>query len=236
MAYEQSGDMSDRNALVEKYMPLVKNAAERMLPLLPGTVQIDDLQSAGVLGLIDAIRNYQRERGVKFETFCLPRIRGAILDDLRLMDRFSRAFRVRVQKLERATGKLQQKLGREPTERELAEFVELSPKEVRRALHRKGISVYSLDALNVSSRTGEEVSAMDLVPDERGVDPVNVVQTRELAELAASLLSKVERQVIMLYYYDQLTMREIGELLNVSEGRVCQIRKRVIKRLRELLV
>jgi len=235
MSFEQKRDVSCRNHLVECYMPIVRETAVKMLNLLRGTVELDDLEGAGTVGLIDAIGRYRRSHGVRFETFCRPRIRGAMVDELRLMDRFSRCLRVKIQRLERAAEQLRCRLRRPAFEHELAEYAGLPLPDVLTLLRRKDISVFSLDSLHVSRTSGEEANPLEMVPDERGVDPMKTAQTNDLTERAVSLLSAVERKVVMLYYFDQLTMREIGELLELTESRVCQIHTRVKKRLRRLL-
>jgi len=230
--FQENGDTYHRNLLVESYFPIVKSTAENMRALLPHFVALGDLENAGMIGLIEAVENFDPCRGVKFETFCRPRIRGAILDELRGLDRLSRAFRGKIHRLERAAEKLRRKLDRQPTECEVAQALGVSIDQVRKTLRGKEISVYSLDAARVCRRTGEEMNPIELVADERGIDPVKVAQSKELTEKAARMLNEVERHVVLLYYYDQLTMKEIGEILNLTESRVCQIHKRLIGRLR----
>lgn len=234
-AYEKTRDTVARNALVETYLPIVRAAAQKLAPMMPFWLDVEDLESAGVTGLIDAIRNYQRSRGVRFETYCVGRISGAIMDQVRLMDHLTRNLRTKVRRVEKAARELQRTLGRPPTECELAEHMGRPVEEICYILQRAGVNMYSLDMTHTMKAGGKPMQLTEHLTDERGVDPVEAVQLKDLVERVASLLSPVERQVIIMYYYDQLTMRQIGKMLDLTESRVCQIHSDVLKRLRAVL-
>ena len=234
--YKRSPSQSIRNTLMERYLFIVKYNAERIGAKLPDEVDSDDLVSAGVFGLMDAIDAYDLERGVKFETYCAPRIRGAILDELRSMDWVPRLVRSRAHKLARAARELEATLGREPTEDELAERLGLPRPEfeklVRDATAVTQISLSRKYAQNDSSR---DVCEIDVLQDKRGKDPVREVQRRDLKKLFTRGFTRAERLILILYYYEQLTMKEIGATLDLSESRVSQMHSAILDRLKSQL-
>jgi RNA polymerase sigma factor for flagellar operon FliA len=231
--YKTTGDIGARNALVEAYLPLVEFLADRILQRLPRCVEGDDLRSAGVFGLMAAIDGFDMTRGIKFETYCSVRVRGAILDELRARDWVPRVVRSKAQKREQAARALAAQLGRQPGVHEIAAHLGWSERDVDDAARAAGgAAVLSLGGgEDASERHGG--GRLDSLEDYReGGDPVERVQRRDLAALVYNALTPKERKVVTLYYNEGVTMREIGVVLGLSESRVCQIHSRVLKRLR----
>ncbi|MFI5377745.1 MAG: FliA/WhiG family RNA polymerase sigma factor [Tepidisphaerales bacterium] len=222
-----------RNALMEHYLHLVRYNAERIHTKLPDEVELDDLMSSGIFGLMDAIAAYDRERGVKFETYCAPRIRGAILDELRSMDWVPRLVRSRAHKLEGTTKQLEVELGRTPTEDELVERLQISRSEYEKmAKDASAVGVVSLSRKWFETDSNKDVREIDVLEDKRGADPVRTVQRKDLKELITKGLSRAERLIIVLYYFEEMTMKEIGATLDLSESRVSQMHTSILMRLK----
>ena len=231
--FKETGSEDARNRLVEFYLPLVRYLAERLLSKLPQSVELDDLTSAGVFGLLDAIDGFDLNRGVKFETYCTTRIRGAILDGLRAMDWVPRLVRSKAHRLDDAQKKLEMELGRAPTAREMAEGMGIDPDEYDALV--KEASAVTIVSLGDKCDEGDESRALrtiDSLEDKRGVDPIHEIAKKEVMDLVMKVLSQRERIILILYYYEELTMREIGAALDLSESRVCQLHSRIIERLR----
>lgn len=225
-----------RNQLMKHYLRIVRYNAERINAKVPQEVDIDDLMSAGIFGLVDAIESFDLTRGVKFETYCAPRIRGAILDELRSMDWVPRLVRSRAQKLERATRALESQMGRLPTEQELAGHMRLPTEEFDRLLKdAKAVSVVSLSRKCYDNDSSRDVREVDVLKDQRGPDPFQEVEGRDLKELLTRGLSRAERLILVLYYYEGMTMKEIGMVLDLSESRVSQMHSAILERLRSEL-
>jgi len=232
-AYKAEPSDGLRNPLVEHYLVLVRYAAERIRAKLPDEVDVDDLMSAGIFGLVDAIDAFDLERGVKFETYCAPRIRGAILDELRSMDWVPRLVRHRAQKLNETLRMLEAELGRVPTEDEIAERLNLPPDQFNKLLRdANAVSLVSLSHKFNDSDSDRDVAEVDIVPDEQSIDPVAEAQKTDIKEIITKELSRAERLIIVLYYYEQMTMKEIGATLDLSESRVSQMHSAIIARLR----
>ncbi|MEE9296240.1 MAG: FliA/WhiG family RNA polymerase sigma factor [Phycisphaerae bacterium] len=231
--YKATGSAELRNQLVENYLGIVKYNSERIGAKLPDEVDVADLVSAGVFGLVDAIESFDLSRGVKFETYCAPRIRGAILDELRSMDWVPRLVRSRAHKLERATQDLEVQYGRQPTEKELAGHMRLPREEFQRLMRdAKAVSVVSLSRKQYETDSSREVCEIDILQDKRSSNPVEEAQKRDLKELITRGLSRAERLVLILYYYEQMTMKEIGLTLDLSESRVSQMHSSILARLK----
>jgi RNA polymerase sigma factor FliA len=223
-----------RNALMEHYLPLVQRTAQRVHQKLPATVQVDDLFSAGVLGLMDAIEAFDTDRHVRFSTFSAVRIRGAILDELRSLDWVPRLVRSNSRKLEAATRELEAELGRTPSDEEMADRLELPIGAYRDlAEDARAVMITSLAGRRPDGREAEADSP-DPGPlaDLRSVDPIDESQRRALKAAVTNGLSRAERLLVTLYYYENLTMREVGQVLDLSESRVSQMHTQIIKRLR----
>ena len=222
-----------RNMLMENYLHLVKYSAERIWVKLPDKVELDDLIQAGIFGLKDAIEAYDPERGVKFETYCAPRIRGSILDELRSMDWVPRLVRARAHQLERARQTLEAQLGRVPTEKELASELELDKEEFHRL--QRDANAIGLISLNnkFSENEGEkDIREIDIIQDQKSKNPVTEAQKRDLKNLLSKGLTRAEKLIVILYYYEEMTMKEIGATLDLSESRVSQMHSSIVARLK----
>ncbi|MBQ4080659.1 MAG: FliA/WhiG family RNA polymerase sigma factor, partial [Thermoguttaceae bacterium] len=213
-----------RNALIEQYLPLVRYHAERVWSRLPDEVDLDDLTSAGVFGLMDAIDAFDLDRGVKFETYCVPRIRGAMLDELRKMDWVPRLVRSRARKLSEANKELSERLGRMPTQDELAEHLKVDKAELSRVMSdANAAGLVSLNKKWFETDGSKDVSEIDLIEDERGEDPTSRMQRSDIIRMVTKGLSRNERMILILYYYEEMTMKEVGATLDLSESRVSQM-------------
>jgi len=236
LTYKKGATEPLRNRLMEKYFPLVKYNAERVWAKLPEGVDINDLISAGVFGLMDAIDAFDLERGVKFETYCVPRIRGAMLDELRTMDWVPRLVRSKASKMEAARKKVEAETGRTPLDVEIAAKMELSIKEFEK--HKNDASAVGLVSLNkkwYETDSYKDVREIDILEDSKGEDPTRGIQKRDLMKLVTKGLNRNERLIIILYYYEELTMKEIGNTLGLSESRVSQMHSSIVNRLKDQL-
>ncbi len=232
---EYKKDMSNqdlRNRLVEMYLPLVKYNGERIWARLPEGVELDDLVSAGVFGLMDAIDLFDLSRGVKFETYCVPRIRGAMLDELRTMDWVPRLVRSKASKLNEAVKNLEARLGRQPNENELAQEMQISVGELEKMiLDANAVNLISLNKKWYETDSYKDVREIDILEDKKGEDPTRRIQKNDLMRLVTKGLNRNERLIIILYYYEEFTMKEIGATLNLSESRVSQMHSSIVQRL-----
>ncbi len=225
-----------RNRLVETYLPLVKYNGERIWARLPDGVELDDLISAGVFGLMDAIDAFDLSRGVKFETYCVPRIRGAMLDELRTMDWVPRLVRSKASKLNEAMKNLEARLGRSPNEIELSEELGISVPELEKMiLDANAVNLISLNKKWYETDSYKDVREIDILEDKKGEDPTRRVQKNDLMRLVTKGLNRNERLIIILYYYEELTMKEIGATLDLSESRVSQMHSSIVQRLQDQL-
>jgi RNA polymerase sigma factor for flagellar operon FliA len=225
-----------RNRLVEIYLPLVKYNGERIWARLPEGVELDDLISAGVFGLMDAIDAFDLSRGVKFETYCVPRIRGAMLDELRTMDWVPRLVRSKASKLNEAIKNLEARLGRQPSEAELAEELGISVAELEKMiLDANAVNLISLNKKWYETDSYKDVREIDILEDKKGEDPTKRIQKNDLMRLVTKGLNRNERLIIILYYYEELTMKEIGATLDLSESRVSQMHSSIVQRLQSQL-
>jgi RNA polymerase sigma factor for flagellar operon FliA len=225
-----------RNRLMERYLPLVRYNAERVWAKLPEGVDLNDLMSAGVFGLMDAIEAFDMDRGVKFETYCVPRIRGAMLDELRTMDWVPRLVRSKASKMEAARKVVEARVGRPPTEAEIAVQMGLPINEFERLKSEaSAISLVSLDKKWYETDSYKDVREVDVVQDGKGEDPTGGIQKLDLMKMVTKGLNRNERLIIILYYYEELTMKEIGNTLGLSESRVSQMHSSIVARLKEQL-
>jgi len=225
-----------RNCLIERYLPLVRYNAERVWAKLPEGVDLNDLISAGVFGLIDAIEAFDLSRGVKFETYCVPRIRGAMLDELRTMDWVPRLVRSKASKLEAARKQVEAQLGRPPTDTELAQKLDLSLEEFDKLKNEaSAVNLISLNKKWYETDSYKDVREIDILEDSKGEDPTRGIQKRDLMKLVTKGLNRNERLILILYYYEELTMKEIGQTLGLSESRVSQMHSSIVNRLKEQL-
>ena len=236
-AYRIEGDQKARDRLILTYSPLVKYVAGRLSVGLPSHVDEGDLVSYGLLGLINAIERFEIDREIKFETYAISRIKGAIIDELRSMDWVPRSVRSRAREIERAIGELENRNKRAPTDEEICTHIGITEEEFHAnlaAIHRS--SVAALDELwTIASSGGDTVALIDTIEDPLAEDPARSfqgVETREALAEAIRRLPERERLVIALYYYEELTLREIGEILGVTESRVSQLHTKAVLRLK----
>lgn len=238
--YKEDGDEQARERLVLAYSPLVKYVAGRMASGLPAHVEEADLISYGLLGLISAIERYEPEREIKFETFAITRIKGSIIDELRSLDWVPRSVRARAREIERVNAKLENELQRPPTDQEMADALGMTVEEFQESLLQiSNSSIVALDELwTVSDASGDQVSLLDTLQDPSAVDPAHEMDTTEMKDRLAEAIARLperEKLVIALYYYENLTLREIGEVLGVTESRVSQLHTKAVLRLKSRL-
>ena len=232
--YKTNHDQRVKDALIMKYASFVKYVAGRIAVNLPSNVEFDDLCSYGILGLIDAIDKYNPDRNVKFKTYAKTRIRGAIFDELRVLDWTPRSIRQKARKLEKAYAKLEGKLGRDAKDEEIAEYLNIDISELHKLFDEtKKSLLLSLDEIFYDDEEGS--SRFDFIEDQKSDNPQQKIEESEAKQILADAISKLsdrERMVITLYYYEELTSKEIGKILGVSDSRVSQLHTKAILRLR----
>jgi RNA polymerase sigma factor for flagellar operon FliA len=238
--FRKSRDKRIRDRLILNYAPLVKYVAGRLGSGLPAHVDEGDLVSYGLLGLIGAIERYDPERDVKFETYAIARIKGSIIDELRAMDWVPRSVRARARDIERAVAELEAKLGRAPTDEEISGKLGVSQEELDDSLSEiSRSSIAALDELwTISSSGGDTVALIDTIEDTQGPEPQSALAQTELKEAIGEAIARLperEKLVVTLYYYEELTLREIGEVLGVTESRVSQLHTKAVLRLKARL-
>jgi RNA polymerase sigma factor FliA len=238
--YKRTGDKALRDRLILTYAPLVKYVAGRLGSGLPAHVEDDDLVSYGLLGLIGAIERFDPDRDIKFETYAIARIKGAIIDELRSMDWVPRSVRARARDIERAIADLERKLMRAPNDDEIASKLGVSEEEFQDSLLEiSRSSIAALDELWVGpSGSGDAVSLIDTLEDPQAPQPQQAMAQTELREALSESIARLperEKLVVTLYYYEELTLREIGEVLGVTESRVSQLHTKAILRLKARL-
>jgi RNA polymerase sigma factor for flagellar operon FliA len=232
--YIASHDPRVREQIIVQYAPLVKYVVGRLAINLPTVIDSDDVISYGTIGLIDAVERFDPSRGIKFETYAIARIRGAIIDALRQLDQIPRTARQRAREIEAAIAELEAKLKRPPTDEEVAKHVGMDVDKYREAIVRTSAVTLSLDSLlSVDDEEGGGKAYAFEDPD--SPDPVSSIERREaeaLLVVAVKKLPERERLVLSLYYYEELTMKEISRVMEISESRVCQLHAQAILRLR----
>ncbi len=230
--YKKKPDKRRRNQLIKRYLPLVRFVSEKLRAHLPECVDQEDLASAGVFGLVDAIDLFDLSRGIKFETYCINRIRGSMLDELRDLDWVPRLVRSKGHQLQKAYKRLENKFGRPPTEVEMSKELKLSPVEYDKLVKdAAAITILPFNHKNNANEEDQTMETSNLVKNTREKNSFDCLQNKELINYIKNKLSKKERLVLELYFYDDLTMKEIGEVLNISESRVSQIFARLMTRL-----
>jgi RNA polymerase sigma factor FliA len=237
--YKEEQDPGARDELILNYSPLVKYVAGRLASSLPQTVDTADLISYGIFGLIDAIEKFDPGRAIKFETYAISRIKGAIIDELRAMDWVPRSVRSRAREIEAAYVSLENTLRRVPSDREVAEQMGITLKEFQDILTKLSYtSVVSFEELWVGGERDEGQNAIGSIRDDTAEDPVAIFESAEIKDILAAAIEKLperERTVIALYYYEGLTLKEIGQVLGVTESRVSQLHTKAVLRLRAKL-
>jgi RNA polymerase sigma factor for flagellar operon FliA len=230
---------SAREQLILHYSPLVKYVASRVATGLPANVEQADLVSYGIFGLIDALEKFDLSREIKFETYAIPRIKGAIIDELRALDWVPRSVRFKAREVEKAYAELESTLKRAPTEAEMAEHLGVSRSELHDILTQISfVTVAALEEVVSGGERGESLSLLDTLPDIGSGDPTLGLEgheTRALLAAAIDSLTEREKIVVTLYYFEGLTLAEIGEVLGVTESRVCQIHTKAVGLLRNNL-
>jgi RNA polymerase sigma factor FliA len=239
LEFGRTHDKGLRDRLILTYAPLVKYVAGRLGSGLPAHVDEGDLVSYGLLGLIGAIERYDPTRDIKFETYAIARIKGAIIDELRALDWVPRSVRSRAREIERAITELEARLGTAPTDEQIAGKIGISVDELEESLTDIArSSIAALDELWSVSGEGDQISLMDTIEDESGPRPEAALDQTEMREALADAIARLperEKLVVTLYYYEELTLREIGEVLGVTESRVSQLHTKAILRLKARL-
>lgn len=237
--YRKNKSEESRRYLLNKYLPLVRNVATRMAMGFPRSVELSDLINTGVIGLIEAFGNYDPDRGVKFETYAVPRIRGAILDELRALDWVPRSTRAKSREIERATLALENKYGRLPEKAELAKELNVTEKELHVSLNDvSSTNMLSLDEVIFPEDDNRQVPRIETVRDQSNsniLGDLERVELRTFLIVAIKELTAQEKLVISLYYFEELTLKEIGEVMSISESRVSQIHTRAVTKLRHMV-
>ena len=235
-AYASQSGESDREQQLMDYLPLVKYIAGRVAIGLPKSVELDDLINAGVVGLIEAHNNFDPGKGVKFESYASMRIRGAILDELRAIDWAPRSTRAKSREVERTISALQNRLGRSPAEEEIAENLDMSLEDLYKLMDDlSSTTLLSLDEFTYGSDDNKQVALVDTLQSQDKSDALTDLERQEMRNLlveSIGLLTDQERLVIALYYYEELTLKEIGQVMELSESRVSQIHTKSVLSLR----
>ncbi|MCK9525672.1 MAG: FliA/WhiG family RNA polymerase sigma factor [Limnochordia bacterium] len=236
--YKKTNDIQIRDQLLDAYIPLVKYVAGRMAMNLPNSVETGDLESFGFFGLLDALEKFDETRNIKFETYAGTRIRGAILDGLRSMDWVPRSVRSKIRTLENQVYNLTNELGRSPSDHEVAAALGVSPENYYELVTEvKGVNLFSLDETVTGDQEGDSLKVLDLVVDQEILPDHRILQDENIEELTTAVegLSEREQLVLALYYHEELTLKEIGHVLDVSESRVSQIHTKAVLTLRSKL-
>lgn len=235
--YKESGSSEARDRLILQYSPLVKYVAGRVAVGLPANIDQSDLISYGVFGLIDAIQKFDRARGIKFETYAITRIRGAIIDELRAIDWVPRSVRHKAREIEKAYTSLENKLKHPPDDSEIAEEMGISLDDLNQTYSQlSNVSLVALDELmSVEGDRGDKLSLVETLEDTKLTGPVEAVETEEMKEILAGAINRLperEKIVVTLYYYEGLTLAQIGQVLGVTESRICQMHTKAVLALR----
>jgi len=229
----------NREEVIIRYSPMIKYVANRIAMRLPPHIEVDDLISVGVLGLMDAITKYDSSRGAKFKTYAEFRVRGAILDELRSLDWVPRSIRQKASAVEKVVRSLESKLRRQPEDEEVAKEMDMSLDQFYRTLDEtKSVPVFSLEDLGIAKESGEQQSLLDCIAGKADADPqtqIRLIELKEIIAKAIDTLPEKERLMVSLYYYEELTMKEIGAVLDITESRVSQIHSKAVLHLRTKL-
>lgn len=238
-AYRQNRDPKIRETFIKQYAPLVKYVAGKVAVGMPHNVEFDDLVGFGVFGLLDAIDKFDPDKSVKFKTYAVTRIRGAIFDELRSIDWVPRSVRQKTREVEEAIGSLEAQLGRTATDQEIARSLGMGEGEFLKTMMKiSGTSVLSLNDVWFSGDENDKVSIGDSIESPSSLNPDVIVEKEEIRRVIISAISELpekEKKILVLYYYEDLTLKEIGQVLEVTESRVSQLHTKAILRLRAKL-
>jgi RNA polymerase sigma factor for flagellar operon FliA len=235
--YKATGSSAARDVLILHYSPLVKYVAGRVAVGLPANIEQTDLVSYGIFGLIDAIEKYDPGRGIKFETYAISRIRGSIIDELRAIDWVPRSVRFKAREVEKAYTSLENKLKRPPSDAEIAQELDVSIEDLNHIYTQLStVSLVALDELmSVEGERGDRLSLVETLEDTKTAGPVDVLEAEEMKSILGNAINRLperEKIVVTLYYYEGLTLAEIGQVLGVTESRVCQMHTKAVLALR----
>ena len=231
--YKNTGSSKARDQLILNYSPLVKYVAGRVAVGLPANIEQADLISYGIFGLIDAIDKYDRGRNIKFETYAISRIRGAIIDELRAIDWVPRSVRYKAREVEKAYAALENKLKRPPSDAEIAEEMDISVDDLNHIYTQlSSVSLIALDELmSIEGDKGDKLSLLETLEDTKTAGPMEAFESEEMKEILVTAINRLperEKKVITFYYFAGLTLAQIGEVLGVTESRVCQIHTKAV--------
>lgn len=236
LEYRVAPTLEIRNFLIQKHLEIVRYTAERMHKRLPSEVDVDDLMSSGLFGLMDAIDAFDLDRKVKFETYCTQRIRGAIFDELRAMDWVPRLVRSRTAKVEKVRKTIEMETGQRPTDDEVSTRMNVAGEEFEKLQKdSRPVGIVSITRKCFDSDGSRDVREIDVIRDARAESPAFTVQKTDLQSLVTKGLSRAERLIVILYYYEEMTMKEIGQTLDLSESRVSQMHSSILARLKAQL-
>ena len=233
--YVGQRDPALRERMILQYAPLVKYVVGRLAMSLPSVLDSEDVVSFGIMGLIDAVERYDPTRGTKFETYAIPRIRGSIIDNLRSLDQIPRSTKQKAREIERAFAFLESNLGRPPSDEEVAQYMGVSLERFQQMCLQSSVVTLSLDSILDSDEDGGTISRLSTLADRNSPDPQSLAERREVLNAlmeAVQRLPERERQVLALYYVEELTLKEIAKVIGVSESRVCQLHSQAVLRLR----
>ncbi|HOK03055.1 MAG TPA: RNA polymerase sigma factor WhiG [Spirochaetota bacterium] len=234
--YSKSNEQSIRDYFVLKYAPLVKYVAGKISMGMPQSIEFEDLVSYGIFGLLDAINKFDPSRGIKFKTYAMTRIRGAIFDELRSIDWIPRSIRQKAKQIEQVIAELENKLGRTVEDEEIAKELGITNEEFQNLLNKlSGTSMLSLNDVWYLGDDNDELSILETLEAPENMNPDILLEKEEIKEYIIDAIKKLpdkEKKVIVLYYYEDLTLKEIGEVLDVTESRVSQLHTKAIMRLR----
>ena len=231
--YAAERDPGIREQLILQYAPLVKYVVGRLAIMLPRILDSDDVLSIGTMGLIEAVDRYDPSTGVKFQTYAISRIRGSILDELRSQDWVPRLVRLKAHQLAKAWKSLEIELGREPTDYEMAEKMGISLDDLTGLMDEASVcNIFSLSEKWDENEDDDSLEKIEMLEDKQSLDPIETLNQKDVLRAITRSLTKKEKLIIIMYYYEGLTMREIGDILNLTESRVCQIRSNVMAKLK----
>lgn len=237
--YKKNRDPAIREFLIKQYAPLVKYVAGKVAVGMPSNVEFDDLVGFGVFGLLDAIEKYDPDKNVKFKTYAVTRIRGSIFDELRSLDWVPRSVRQKTKEIEEAIVRLESRLGRTVSDSEIADSMGISEKEFHQTLYKiSGTSIISLNDVWYSGDDSDSISIGDTIESPISMNPDVIVEKEEIKRVIVEAINELpekEKMVLVLYYYEDLTLKEIGQVLNVTESRISQLHTKANLRLRAKL-